>query len=670
MLKYYPTKLNKDEVFDSVKEMSNYCNIMNRIHRLSNFLSTKLLIESYFASLENYVERSAAFLNKNPKLATKISLKQQIYLAPWKMPISFTYNPNSKLFFKTADQNRKLIAAMKQHPLPLIKADGALLELYANLYRNNFSVAKFKRNLTKYFKYIAPLLPASHASRRTIYLWCRWQYLKSDLQTPPRHELRKALIEQSVVFMYKRNWCNINDLFAYISYATKNREEFLKRVLVLRKYKKLKNISSSNTSHVYRRLKMYMQKIKPVLIGFDKTPLYNELEAAVGIKTKMSAAPIVHCLLPHRSEFWRQKNGNDKIIAAEKHGNDLYFCFSDLKRIKGPEPFKFYISLAVFNLKNKWGNKLSSYEGLFHNSRSRVFYNSLIYREKFYLACREGVLVFPLDGSSPYLIDKLPGKYVYTIAGLDNRIYIAVEGKPLSDNNKPPIQTVLLSCKPDGSDRKIIFSSRDRAKRNFFDRDKPFKIEYIWGDEQKKRLLMIAGKPLGGLWEFYPQSGKYKNLCRLTPFEFGWGKFINNRLYFSMRSNVFFEYNPERDRTRFILSRSKYYRNLAQKYSGLKPEYEIKSFGADNFYRTDNWIWLANDWDMCRIDMNIPSNLTRLPRVRNNGSEFIMLPWDKGKAMIAVSSREIFYLGEKTSSFKQKINPEIFKTPLVKNLGL
>ena len=278
--------------------------------------------------------------------------------------------------------------------------------------------------------------------------------------------------------------------------------------------------SSPNLSHT-RRLKMYMKQIKPIIVGYGQTQLYNELEIAVGLKRAEPVFMANECLLAAKAQFWQ--NSNNRIIAAELLKNNVYFCFLDLKMVKGPQPFEFSISLGCLDIENRWARKIGSFKGLFHNSRFGAFYKSLIYRGNFYLACKEGVLVFPLNGSHPYLIDKLPGEYVYTIAGLNGRIYIAVEGKYSSDNNAPPPQLVLVSCKPDGNDRKIIFSSRDRKKRNLFDRDQPFKVEYIWGDEKRRRLLILACKPLGGLWEFYPETNQAKCLCDLSPLHWAGG---------------------------------------------------------------------------------------------------------------------------------------------------
>ena len=676
MFKYYSMKPDNTKAFDSVKEIRKACNILQRSHIANKYLSQQMAIDAYFTDMDSYLDRSRDFFIKKPTLLKTISPDKQIYLGPLVMPVIFTGTTTSKLFFKTADKNRKIITKMKQHPLPIIKTQGALLELHANLYKDNFSVEPFKHDVAEYFKCLKMFFPSSKASINTLRNWNSWEWLGAYLSyqhnIPTSSELRIVLDEQGFLFMLKQNIYNIDNLFAHILLAKNNKIEFLKRVMVLEKLKSMKHVSSYDSSHIDIRLKMYMNEVKPILAGYGQDKLYDKLEASVGIRKVKPFSMVTERLLSGQSMFWQISGGNSRIIAAELLKNKVYFCYMDFKRIKGPKIFEISLSLASLDINTKSPTIISSHKGLLKNSRFGQIYNSLIYDGSFYLACREGVLVFPLDGGSPYVIDKLPAEYVYTVAGLNRRIYIAMEGNDDSNKNTQPSKLILISCKADGSDRKIIFSSLDRRKRNIFDQDKPFKIEYIWGDEKRNRLLILACKPFGGLWEFYPDTNKAKCLCNLSPLSYGWGKYMNGKLYFSMNNSVYFAYDLKNNVSRFLYSNKgekSYYTSITDKYCKLKAEtIQKNSVWFRNFYKAGNWLWYGHDWNMWQMNLNDPKNPIRLYQVRNTNSEFPILAVPNKKAVIAVSSNEIFYLGEKKG--EQKIDPEQFKHPLLKRIGL
>ena len=147
---------------------------------------------------------------------------------------------------------------------------------------------------------------------------------------------------------------------------------------------------------------------------------------------------------------------------------------------------------------------------------------------------------------------------------------------------------------------------------------------------------------------------------------------MNGKLFFSMGNSVYFEYDPENNRTRFLYcnkGEKSYYMNIAKKYCKLKAETVQKSsVWFRKFYQDSNWLWYGHDWNMWRMNLRNPRNSIRIDGVRNTNSEFPILGIPNKNAIIAVSAKEIFYLGERTG--KPYVDPALFKSSLAKQIGL
>jgi len=200
-------------------------------------------------------------------------------------------------------------------------------------------------------------------------------------------------------------------------------------------------------------------------------------------------------------------------------------------------------------------------EYFYYRGKKLKFY---VGKNYFLVFIKDQIICIPRNGDSHFIIKDIPGDEVMAMTMFNGRIF-AFSGKVTTRSYSQHIQeTILFSCKPDGSDRKIHISTLRRTKQTLFDKQKPFIVSGLFADEKKHRLLFSCMGPVGGLWEFYPSTGKYKNYIDFYRSYYSWSMKYKDKLYVTDK-NKYYIFDLKSNRSDFIFYKFKSTKHLKQK---------------------------------------------------------------------------------------------------------
>ena len=183
-----------------------------------------------------------------------------------------------------------------------------------------------------------------------------------------------------------------------------------------------------------------------------------------------------------------------------------------------------------------------------------------VYGDMAVIAGPEEIFILPLNGRPVIRCGKLPVNPIMDLTIMNQRIY-AFLGREKSIHSSPPlaVETILFSCRIDGSDRRIVFSTLRNAKENDFDRLPPFSVHAILPDPAQKRLILAcrsaqAENAVIGIWEFYPDTATGK--CRFANINpFNRIDIRDDRMYFTSNNNwEQMKFDPKTDRIELLSS--------------------------------------------------------------------------------------------------------------------
>jgi hypothetical protein len=278
------------------------------------------------------------------------------------------------------------------------------------------------------------------------------------------------------------------------------------------------------------------------------------------------------------------------------------------------------------------------------------------------------IVVFKND-SSFQIIEDLPIDEIRDLTILNKRIY-AFLGRVNKPGSVYALETMLMSCDLKGNDRKIHISTMKRDSKHFFDKQKAFIVSGLFADLERKRLLFCAENPVGGLWEYYPDTGVYKQLIKQgrNYSSITWGRKCGNKLYlrFGIRGK-YYVYDLTSDKAEYLFfdERDKYAKNE-------KPKAKFQKYLnlGSQFITTDKHVWFADRWrvkcferknPICVQEIytgdtkgsrnlfpNMNTELNPFPLREVRHIPFPLYPHPDGKTMILVTNHYIFELiGEK-----------------------
>jgi len=280
------------------------------------------------------------------------------------------------------------------------------------------------------------------------------------------------------------------------------------------------------------------------------------------------------------------------------------------------------------------------------------------------IARKDQIIVVARDASSFCIIEDLPIDEIRDLTILDKRIY-AFLGRINKPGSVYALESMLMSCDLKGNDRKIHISTMKRDSKHFFDNKKAFIVSGLFADPKHKRLLFLAETPVGGLWEFYPNTGVHKLLLRPNGryIRSTWARKYGNKLYlrFGIRGR-YYVYNLVTDKAEYLFfdERDKY-----AKREKIKAKFQKYLNVSSQFITTDKRIWFANGWGVkcfeskkpiCLYEINlgyIKSNTALFPDVNPNTQfplidvrqiPFPLYPHSNGKTVILLTDKYILEL--------------------------
>lgn len=262
---------------------------------------------------------------------------------------------------------------------------------------------------------------------------------------------------------------------------------------------------------------------------------------------------------------------------------------------------------------------------------------------RYFLATHLGVFIFPLDGGAPELLcgtNGLPSDDAHSVAFLNGRLYVGA--------GEPKRAGYLIEYDPATRSVKTLASSRRKEVASPFDDQVPFQPAFLWADEARERLLMLAatqwsGK-LGGWWSFAPRTGRFRQLAPLKArSEFGtWGGQVAPGVVgaFDLSGVSLWEADAER----FLL---KYERNPNNEEPS--PIWPARHEGGMRILHPplmwhQGWLWWAEPFQRVSLDGTKREELPPLPgATAEHGIEYLRL-LDDGRRVLAGNRAGVWLL--------------------------
>jgi hypothetical protein len=575
----------------------------------------------WYLDFENYVSASYAkafehlkftksAILKNPDLM-KNKIKKHIGF-----PAFFTgvmSYPSRELAYLMEDKiknSHELIKLAKSHPLKGAQEYGYLLDLYRKLLVNNYDQKKFTSDLRVYLAkgfsppsiIFRPILPRNH-----------WNLLDVARREELAFKAKHGKAASGEMLMHRLR--SAKDPAALADIIIDNAD--------LVKKLRAKCVRSNFKNH-------YLKFAKELMKGLKGKEAKKCLKAI-----NILNDPLLFEQLKTPKDFGLIGHKRNMLANAREYNGKIYLLFigrfsrtSIFAKIFCFEPLKNKLSKIIQK------NNIPMNRGSLFN-RKLAFY----IRDKYFLISNtEQILCIPRNGGAHSVIKDIPGKQIRDIVMFKNRIF-AFAGRENRNGRVFAKETILFSCLPDGSDRRIHISTLRRDKKNFFDKQKPFIVSNLFVDKKNQRLLFVCRKPIGGLWEFDPFSGKYKNHIDFSTSYSSWGTKLKDKLYVTGGSNNsdYYIFDLISNKVDFIFYKWKSTRHLKQ-----KPKFYANiMINSAVFFAREDQLWCGS-WGINFISLN--KKKIHLQYVFNlqgnrNGSVF---PYPDGRSVWTVFRNSIY----------------------------
>jgi hypothetical protein len=644
--RYY--KFDLKDGINSVREWNFYTGYCASKVRFSLYWDAKKWGEiNYITALRN-LKLSRKFYEKNPKF------KDKGRLAAWTFCLLGDYRSASSWGIVGRDIKNAVINLIRNsslyikeassHPFPSVRASAIELNLLRKTVISKFSESEFEKNVKEYYKQMNQVTKGGYKARNN----------DSEIMFFLQHGSALSKI------MWKVKRENLN-----ITKTVKNKPGKAPRLTRASLFNLVKR-ESNLTAKAKKALQLWPQLCKYIPLTFTdpevrdfflrlrlllmadpfrKTdPVFEKLRKTVNSRVDIK----VLCSL--EKKYGIATNGNGiNIENVLYQNNTLYLLMCETRRTRIKKSYRFIYhcrwTIARMNFKTQQLEQnlpWSEWERLY---RPRIEKTSFSINNNLGIASlNKNVYVFPLDGNKPWKIKDLPGQKVMALSLLADRLYIFT-GKSA---NTVSSETILLSCKTDGTDRVIHLSSSRDKKQNDLERKKPFFVHTMYCDERQKRLIFSCASPnrsgtVSGLWEFYPASGKSKCLFNIKwrPIDRVMTK-VNDKIFFSFFYEQFCIYDISGNTGDVFFSTVN---RKAKNYLKVKFRAAQGIYYYPPFFARPKQIWFGGDNDIKMISLPdaAKSPLIMMPQVSTVGTHaIIVFPHPDGISAIAIDKRNIY----------------------------
>ena len=252
----------------------------------------------------------------------------------------------------------------------------------------------------------------------------------------------------------------------------------------------------------------------------------------------------------------------------------------------------------------------------------------------FLVSIKNQIIVISRNGVSHSFIKGIPGELVRTMVVLNGRIF-AFSGRV--DNPSMPVakETILFSCLPDGTERKVHISTLRRKKQNIFDKQKAFDVSDLFTDEKQQRLFFVCGGAIGGLWEFDPATKKYIKHIKFANSLYAWGMQDKNKLYIASDFHNYYSFDLNTNQTNFI-----FYAGPSIKHLKTKPQFYRKLFLRPPFFIQNEQMWVNRNGAKF-FPLNKPINMQYIYGLQY-GRSVPVSPHPDGRSVLIASKDSIY----------------------------
>ena len=519
----------------------------------------------YFLNFKDYFDYSYSWTLKGVKYSGEILKKNPTWLQSGAFSIPhfgfeyWNYNFTKEYCYQLESHVEaccKLIELAKKHPDSTIKNYGYFLEFFRKVLMDKFDTVKFRIVLREYLR-----------SKRTFpenfkrYLWSKDK------------ELYKIFNEEYVNFKHE-DISSLEQLKERLN-SEKNAEKLAQLLIKnassipeLRKISAKQRKDRSLAKWAYLLQKKETESCRQAIMLLNNPLKVKQLKFPKDFKGfLLRNEDKLQWYERRRFSSVQMRSGKIYLLQrAPSHLSCKKLGLLALLRIYCYDPLQNTLNLLHVIKKNPFNKEFLKYQ-------FRLYVN----KNYFLIGVADEILIIPRTSGAYRVISDLPC-IVESLVVLDGRIYAFLKGT--NDRTK----TILFSCLPNGTDRKIHISTLRRKKQNFFDKNPPFSVHGFFADEVNHRLLFLAGHSLPGFWAFYPETGKYTKYITISPH--GRSTRIKDKIYISGAgkggNRCYYIFDLLSNKISFLFSRG------GSGYTGQQPEFTKLIPNLDLFFYARN----------------------------------------------------------------------------------
>lgn len=620
-------KFDLTDGINSIEELNRYKNFLVFSNQPHFYMDTAKYVEAHFENMKGIFKYGADFANKNPEIIKRLSCFDQNLKFILDDIIIFGQDEVLyALFIEKLKNSQELIEMAKLHPVPAVKVYGHTLELIRNTILNNYDKKLFEKDLDEMINTIAQVEDFKHSI--DIY--------KSTITPLPL----------GYFFMSSHN-----ELFKAYAMGT---------IRLCRKFKRLPDIGVlrclSNNLEKNKVLADRIEYMEPEITAWLKPANGDERSTACisDIKTYFSylksqldssdpdcqkALKILNPSDNIKIMTEKFKFPSDKIDTSVMYDNKVYALSRRDWQIYEFDPANSSFSALT---------KITPVNALSTGLKTPIVMG--IDDKYILLGGTEAIHVIERDNGKECVIKDLPAENVNAVTVMNDRIYAFV-GREGPGGLQDAREVVLFSFLPDGTDRKIHISTMRSDKKTLFDKQKPFRVDSLFSDSKKKRLLFTCGIPLAGLWEFNPETDEGKRLIDFKDSSKSWGMQIGSMLYIAsgLAWNLYYTFDMATDKKSFVFFREN---ASALKYIGAKPVAMSNIWVAPPFFTKNDQIWFSSS-NVVYGELSSIDNYVNIDGITNLTHYTPVFPHPDGISVLVVTSDSIY----KVTPVEQRVNP-------------
>ncbi|MFA6291048.1 MAG: hypothetical protein WC637_04660 [Victivallales bacterium] len=620
-------KFDLREGINSLAELRAYQSYCCFQYRYDNYFDNdKWYNQIHKGVLEN-LRVSKAFYEKHPELCSRPEPTSEVHawLFSGLSEAGTIYRSSRSRFgIKTAAEkllvdSSECIAEAKTHPHPQVKVAALFLDLLRETVISRYDKDIFKKNVLEYYG-------QAYAIKKNleIDIFIPEFFTDYDILTGIARKSKNDFIEKEV---------KLPPMEALFFAVTKNKTESERAQKVIELANELLKYKAEAFTNPLARDFFY------IALGVKlKSSSNPECRQAI---TLMNRDVSITKLESPETAFLKKANIRN---AVWQNGNIYLLCEYDSMLSKG-------LSIERLNPAREKLSELASCSTKFQFTAS-VGHDlpPFAVSEKFALAAGDHtVYAFSLPDGKITEINDLPSDKVMAVSILNDRFYVFA-GMENKGGGVFARETILFSCKPDGSDRQIHISTSRDNKQNNMDREKPFTVHSISADPARNRLILNCSSSsmsgnVRGLWEFIPSENTGKCLLKLDYPLDSVTTTIDNEIYLSFFHRDFYIYDMKTDQKEMVFSTEK---PAARHYLKIKSEIPTVHGGLvywPPFFIRSGQIWFGGN---CNVKLLTLPDISKSPLVLFPEGRLppswdrLIFPHPDGKSAIVIDEKNIY----------------------------